>query len=100
MESLVKSVIKFILFKPAENCTKNLLSTEPQLRKRQPCPVSDHLNNICPDVDYLKITALEHVPLEMERDQRDLDSSDILNRLRYWSETGSELVSRLKCERK
>ena len=37
-------------------------------RKIQPCSVSDHFNNICPDVDYLKITPLEHVPLEMEQD--------------------------------
>ena len=68
------------------------------IRNRQPCPVSDHFNNICPDMDYLKITPLEHVPLETERDPRDLDSSDIMKRLRYWSETRSERISILKCE--
>ena len=31
MESLVKTVIKFMLVKLAENCMKDLLSTEPQL---------------------------------------------------------------------
>ena len=70
------------------------------IRNRQPCPVSDHFNNICPDMDYLKITPLEHVPLETERDPRDLDSSDIMKRLRYWSETRSERISMLKCEQK
>ena len=49
-------------------------------------------------MEYLKITPLKHVPLEIERDPRDLDSSDIMKRLRYWSETRSERVSILKCE--
>ena len=51
-------------------------------------------------MDYLKITLLEHVPLETELDPRDLDSSDIMKRLRYWSETRSERISILKCEQK
>ena len=51
-------------------------------------------------MDYLKITPLEHVPLETERDPNDLESSDIIKRLRYWSETRSERVSMLKCEQK
>ena len=55
---------------------------------------------MCPDVDYLKITPLEHVLLETEWDPRDLDRLDIKNTLRYWSETRSERVSILKCERK
>ena len=97
MELLVKSVIKFILVKPA-NCMKDLLSTEPQLGIDS--AVSDHFNNICPDMDYLKITPLEHVPLEIERDPRDLDSFDMMKRLRYWSETRSERVSILKCQQK
>ena len=42
-------------------------------------------------MDYLKITPLEHVLLETEWDPRDLDSSNILNRLRYWSETTEQI---------
>ena len=26
------------------------------IMKRQPCPVSNHFNNVCPNMDYLKIT--------------------------------------------
>ena len=51
-------------------------------------------------MDYLKISPLEHVPLEIEWDPRDLDSSDIMKRLGYGSETRSERVSILKCEQK
>ena len=68
--------------------------------KRQSCPASDHFNYVCPDVHHLKITPFEHVPLETERDRRDFNSSNILNRLSYWSETKSEHVSILKCEQK
>ena len=66
-------------------------------------PADDRMfinNNICPDRDYLKITPFEHVPLETEWDPRDLDISNILKRLRYWSATMSEHVSILKCEQK
>ena len=33
------------------------------LNKKE-CPVSDHFNNNCPDMDYLQITPLEHVALK------------------------------------
>ena len=69
------------------------------IRNKTPCPVSDHFNNNCPDLDYLKITPLEHVPLDTERDPRDLDSPDILIRLRA-VETFAEYLSLLKCEQK
>ena len=58
--------------------------------QRQPCLVSDHFNNLCLDMDYLKFTPLELVPVDTEQDPRDLDSSNILSRLRYWSETRPE----------
>ena len=51
-------------------------------------------------MDYLKFTPLEHVPLDTEREPRDLDSSDMLSTLRYWSKTRSDWVSILKCEQK
>ena len=41
---------------------------------------SDHFNNLCPDMEYLKIKSLEHDTMEMERDPRDFDRFDILNR--------------------
>ena len=40
-------------------------------------------------MDYLKISPLKHVPLEIEWDPNDLDSSDIMKRLGYGSETKS-----------
>ena len=68
--------------------------------KRQPWPVSHHFDNVCPDMDYLKITPLEHIKLETEQGVRDLDSSDTLSRWRYCFDTKSEWVSMLKCEQK
>ena len=52
------------------------------------------------DLDHLKITPLEHVPLERERDPRDLDSPDVLVRLAAVSETISEQISIFRCEQK
>ena len=40
-------------------------------------------DNECPDMDYRKITTLEHVPLDNEWNPRDLDSSDKLIRLKF-----------------
>ena len=42
-------------------------------------------------MDYLKITPLEHVLLEIERDLRDLDSSDIMTRLRFCLKEGQNM---------
>ena len=60
MASLLNTAVKFILVKPAENCTKDSLRIGPQLEKTT-MPVLDHFSNVCPDMDYIKITPLEHV---------------------------------------
>ena len=71
-----------MLVKPAENCTKDLLNIGPQLEKDSHV-LSKTINNVCPDMDYLKITPLENVSLETERDPGDFDNSNILNRMTY-----------------
>ena len=58
-----------MLVKPADTSTKDLLSIRPQLGK-EPCPVLDYFNNVCPHIDYLEITRLEYVQMESERKPR------------------------------
>ncbi len=36
------------------------------IRNKKPCPVSDHFNKSCPNMDFIKITPLEHVELKQE----------------------------------
>ena len=82
MAALVKTAIKFIFVKPAKNYMKDLLSIGPKLERDNHTKFQMVLNEY-PDMNFLKITPLEHVPLEMERGPRTPDSSDILDRLRY-----------------
>ena len=77
MQLLVKTATKFMLVKPAENCTEDLLRIRDTatITKRKACPVSDHFNiyiyvSRC---GFSQITPLEHVSLDTERERRNLD---------------------------
>ena len=76
-----------------EGCTKDLLSIGLQLEKDNHA-LSQTISTM--DMDYLKSTSLEYVLLEAEWEPRDLDSSNILNRLIYWSETMQCAIFALK----
>ena len=52
-------------FEPIKNINININRTI--ISKRQPDPVSDHFNNACPDMDYLKMLLLEHLYLDRDR---------------------------------
>ena len=80
MASPVKGAIKFMLVKPAENCTEDLLSTGPRLVKDN-YDLSQTISKMY--VQIWIISTLHHKNMsrcKRKHNPRDLDSSNILHR--------------------
>ena len=92
---LVNQCLIFVTLNPKHRYKKDLLRRGPQEGKENHALCQGHFNNVhvCPDKDYLKITRLEHVTLDIEGDPRDLDQSGILSVVRDASEARSEWIS-------
>ena len=63
---------------------KRFIEHRYNIKNKKDCPVADHFNNICKNINYLRLIPVEHVPKPIEGPLRNEDTIELLKREQFW----------------